>query len=164
MSTFKLPTHPYILCTTPGCERKTTCFGKNLQAKASHLSGGIDELVMNFKCRDCRQPNKSSTLKPKSNKQPKAKRVTKKETRALTIERMICSMPTYQPTARNTVLLKDSPEYIIKLSKESGCLRPDIFLDCGRKCDDCPYNHYCQSNNKTFSKHFEPKQPLHIAA
>jgi len=146
----KLPTHPYISCSTPECTTQTTCFGKNLEIKIASY-GTLDKLLTEFKCRVCRKgdaPNKPAA-------KPKTKRISKKQTRATMVSEMVQSIPTYNPQPRVMVYLKDSPDYVQRLSKESGCLRPDIFLDNDRVCDDCPYNQHCQANNKAFSKHYK---------
>lgn len=150
-TTDKLPTHPYIVCSTPSCSTQTTCFGKNLEIKIASY-GGLDKLLAEFKCRTCRKgdaPSKPAAAKTKT------KRISKKQTRATMVTEMIQSIPAYVPQTRVVNFLKDSPDLVSQISKESGCIRPDIFLDNDRVCDDCPYNQHCQANNKTFSKRYK---------
>jgi len=145
----KLPTHPYIHCSTPSCSTKTTCFGNNLHAKIV-LYGTVEKLLAEFKCQKCRQ----TTKEPKKTFVKKI-RQSKKQVRSQIVESMIQSMPIYRPVARQVGYLKDSPDLVASLSKGSGCLRPDIFLDCNRVCDECPYNQHCLANNKSFSKYYQ---------
>jgi hypothetical protein len=148
MNTDKLPTHPYIHCSTTDCTTKTTCFGNNLQAKIT-LFGSVEKLLSGFKCQKCRQG-----VKLPKQKIIKKIRNTKKQIRSEIVASMIRSMPVYKPTTRQVGYLKDSPALIIETSKQSGCLRPDIFLDCNKVCDECPYNQLCLARNKTFSKYY----------
>jgi hypothetical protein len=83
--------------------------------------------------------------------------VTKKETRAKKIADLIHSTPIYKPATKKSYLLKDSPEFVAEITKESGCIRPDIYLDNDKVCDDCPYNQPCQSSVKAFSKRYKTK-------
>lgn len=41
-------------------------------------------------------------------------------------------------------------EGILNVTKDS-CIRPDIFLDNDRNCDDCPYYEHCGCNIKRLS-------------
>jgi len=148
----KLPTHPYIKCSTVGCTTMTTCFGKNLQAKIASY-GSLETLLKEFVCRGCRNQTPLNIVKMIV---PRKKRITKKETRAKKIADLIHTTPVYKPATRKSYLLKDSPEFVAEITKESGCIRPDIFLDNDRVCDDCPYNQHCQANNKSFSKRYKP--------
>lgn len=152
--TGKLLTHPYVLCTVVGCESKTTCFGQNLQSKITK-SGGLENLLSSFKCRQCRI-GVEGVVKAKSIKIKKKGRITKADTRAALVREMIYNAPKMNFEARKpAAFLRDSPDIVRSITAGGSCIRPDIFLDSGRQCDDCVYNNNCQSGVKIFSKKFK---------
>lgn len=152
--TGKLSTHPYVPCTTAGCESKTTCFGQNLQSKITK-SGGLENLLSTFKCRQCRTGT-VSTGKVKAVKAIKKARITKADTRAALVKEMIYNAPKMNFSVRKpAAYLKDSPDIVRSITIGGSCIRPDIFLDSGRQCDDCGYNTNCQATVKTFSKKYK---------
>ena len=155
MSIDKLPTHPYVLCSTPGCESKTTCFGQNLESKIKQY-GGLNQLLNTFKCRQCR-PAKQPLNAPKL-KRNKPPRISKAQARIERVQEMMSTMPKMDYSAKQPVaFLRDLPETVRSITTNGSCIRPDIFLDSNRVCDDCGYNISCQSNVKTFSKHYNPQ-------
>lgn len=153
-STGKLPTHPYLPCVSVACESKTTCFGKNLESKIKGV-GSLEQLLSEFKCRVCRTGNTSSKVKVGSHIK-KTKRITKSATRAAFVRDLIHNAPKMDFTPRKPVsFLRDSPETVRSITLNGSCIRPDIFLDSGRKCDDCCYISNCQSSVKTLSKEYK---------
>lgn len=153
--TGKLTTHPYIPCITEGCDSKTTCFGQNLQSKIVKI-GSLEELLTSFKCRQCRSKEENSTGKVKVMKVVKKKRVTKADTRAALVKEMIYNAPKMNFSVKKpTAFLKDSPDIVRGITTNGSCIRPDIFLNSGRNCDDCGYSVHCQSRVKTFSKRYK---------
>ena len=150
-TSFKLQTHPYINCSTPGCTTQTTCFGQNLQTKITTY-GDLETFLGQFQCRACRtnSSGKAITTKP-----ARKIRITKKQTRVNKIEELIRTIPAYKPGKSQVCFLKDNPAFVAQITKESGCVRPDIFLDNDRVCDYCPYNQCCQSANRVFSKKYK---------
>lgn len=151
----KLPTHPFIACSTSGCITQTTCFGKNLEQKVKQI-GSLELLLSSFKCRVCRGAKQPlSVAKIKKIKVP---RVTKTQARIERVQEMVSSMPKLDYSAKLPVpFLRDSPETVKAITIGGSCIRPDIFLDSNRVCDDCGYNINCQSGVKTFSKHYKPQ-------
>lgn len=151
----KLPTHPFIACSTSGCTTQTTCFGKNLEQKIKQI-GSLELLLGSFKCRVCRgavQPLRVAKIK-----KIKVPRVTKTQARIERVQEMMTSMPKMDYSAKPPVaFLRDLPETVRAITKGGSCIRPDIFLDSNRVCDDCGYNTSCESNVKTFSKHYKPQ-------
>lgn len=151
--TGKLLTHPYIPCTIVGCESKTTCFGQNLQSRIIK-AGSLENLLSGFQCRQCRSGGSGTTVKTVKIK--KKTRVTKADTRAALVREMIYNAPKMNFSARKpAALLKDSPDIVRSITAGGSCIRPDIFLDSGRHCDDCMYIENCQSSVKAFSKHYK---------
>jgi len=149
--TGKLLTHPYIPCTTEGCESKTTCFGQNLQSRITK-AGSLEKLLTEFKCRQCRS---GGVVTVKVLKKKKTK-ITKADTRAALVREMIHNAPKMNVSVRKpTPFLRDSPELVRSITLNGSCIRPDIFLDAGRKCDDCVYVENCQSSVKAFSKYYK---------
>jgi hypothetical protein len=152
----KLPTHPFIACSTPECDSKTTCFGKNLEQKIKQV-GSLEQLLSTFKCRVCR--GGSQPLRAEKIKKIKVPRVTKTQARIEKVQEMVSGMPKLDISARAPVpFLRDSPETVRSITTNGSCIRPDIFLNSNRVCDDCGYNQCCQSNVKTFSKYYKPQQ------
>ena len=150
--TGKLLTHPYIPCITEGCESKTTCFGQNLQSRITK-AGDLEKLLSSFKCRQCRS---GGVVLVKTVKNKKKTKVTKADTKAALIWEMIHNAPKMNVSIRKTTpFLKDSPELVRSITLNGSCIRPDIFLNAGRKCDDCVYVENCQSSVKTFSKNYK---------
>ena len=151
----KLPTHPFLTCSTSGCTTQTTCFGKNLESKVKQ-AGGLNQLLSSFKCRVCR--GGSQPLAIAKIKKIKQAKVTKTQARIERVQEMLTTMPKLDYTPRPAVaFLRDLPETVRAITKGGSCIRPDIFLDSNRVCDDCGYNTNCQSGVKTFSKHYKTK-------
>lgn len=149
--TGKLLTHPYIPCITEGCESKTTCFGQNLQSRITK-AGDLEKLLLGFKCRQCRSGDVVTVKVVKRGET----RITKADTKAALIREMIHNAPKMNVSIRKTTpFLKDSPELVRSITLNGSCIRPDIFLNAGRKCDDCVYVENCQSSVKTFSKNYK---------
>lgn len=151
-ATGKLPSHPFIICSTSGCDTKTTCFSKNLESKIK-LYNGLEQLLSTFTCKVCRvgtTPLQNAKIKKVV---IRAKRMTKTDTRAALVQDLINNAPKMDFSPRKPVgFLRDSPETVRSITADGSCIRPDIFLNSGRKCDDCGYNNCCQSKVKTFSK------------
>ena len=152
--TGKLPSHPYLPCITEGCESKTTCFGKNLESKIEK-AGSLSDLLITFKCRDCRTSADGVRVVKTAVKTPRKVKATKADTRAALIQEMITNTPKMNLSIKRPVaFLRDSPDLVRTITTNGSCLRPDIFLNAGRKCDDCCYNNNCQSSVKTYSKNY----------
>ena len=155
--TGKLLTYPYVLCGTEGCEAKTTCFGQNLQSRIDKV-GSLENFLTSFKCRHCRTGNEKKTKVVKAIRKT---RITKADTRAALVREMIHNAPKMNVSIRKpTPFLKDSPELIRSITDGGSCIRPDIFLNAGRQCDDCCYNSHCKSSVKTFSKKYKEVECL----
>ena len=156
-TTGKLPSHPYIVCSTVNCDTKTTCFSKNLESKIKAYNG-LEQLLATFKCKVCRIGETSLHAVKVKTTTLKTKRITKADTKAALVREMIHNAPRMDFTPRKPVgFLRDSPETIRSITADGSCIRPDIFLDSGRKCDDCGYNNNCRSKVKTFSKTYTTK-------
>jgi hypothetical protein len=139
--TGKLTSHPHIFCVK--CEGKTTAFGSNLQNKISK-AGGLEELLSNFECRQCRNAGKTPRL-------PKAPRKNKGLSKQSKAAEMIKSMPKMQFSERRRISLIDEPQVAAEVTAHS-CVRPDIFLDSSRSCDFCALYQVCKAPNRSLSK------------
>jgi len=119
------------------CNTLITCFGSNLEGKIKKF-GSIEKLLETFTCRSC-----VSASRPK-----KVKKISvRKKKKDVKIEKYEMPKMVFSP-ARN-VFLKDAPDLQSSVSASGACLRPDIFLNSGRKCDDCPYVQNCNATCKT---------------
>lgn len=118
------------------CETEITMFGSNLENRINKF-GTLWSLLDEFKCRAC-----VSASKPKKEK----KVSVRKKKKDVKIEKYEMPKMVFSP-ARN-VFLKDAPDLQSSVSASGACLRPDIFLNSGRKCDDCPYVQNCNATCK----------------
>jgi len=119
------------------CETDVTMFGSNLENRINKF-GTLWSLLDEFKCRSC-----VSASKPKKEK----KVSVRKKKKDVKVEKYEMPKMVFSP-ARN-VFLKDAPDLQLSVSASGACLRPDIFLNSGRKCDDCPYVQNCNATCKT---------------
>jgi|LakMenEpi03Aug12_release.lakeMendotaPanAssembly.Ray.scaffolds.fasta_scaffold1478387_1 hypothetical protein len=150
----RLPTHPFIPCSTPDCTTQTTCFGQNLQSKIKQHET-LQALLAAFKCRVCRASIKQPLGTAIKLKPQKQKRITKSEERVARVKEMISSIPQFNFGEKKSVAyLRESPDIVREITKSGSCIRPDIYLDSDRVCDDCGYNIDCLSKIKAFSKHY----------
>lgn len=117
------------------CSTLITCFGSNLEGKISKF-GSIQNLLSSFICRNCVSASKPKKIVIK------AKRISKKEKaleKTVDIPKMKFSIP-------RDILLKDAPDIQKNCSLNGACLRPDIYLNSGKTCADCPYIKNCLSH------------------
>ena len=136
-STGKLTSHPYLYCTVTG--EKVMSFGQMLQKKIQKYNG-LENLLNTFVSRKA----KSLSKPPKITKVKRQKKIKIEK-----IDEQTYDIPTFRNEPPKVILLSENSEHT-----KSACLRPDIFLDSGRKCDYCFMNGYCQAPNKKFSKKF----------
>jgi hypothetical protein len=120
------------------CSTLITCFGSNLEGKIAKF-GSIESLLEGFKCRSC-----VSASKPKKEKKVSVRFIKRKEKEA----KKELPIPQVKQFVPRNVLLKDAPDLQDSMSASGACLRPDIFLNSGRKCDDCPYVQNCNATCK----------------
>lgn len=98
----------------------------------------------------------SKMKKPKKVKEkPKSKRALKKEK----LNSMFSFVENYKPTVVDEDARKRNAKknFILLVSKETTCLRPDIYLDSDRVCNICPLSEFCNCSLKKFSKSFNRK-------
>lgn len=134
-STGKLTSHPYLTCTVTG--EKIMAFGPMLKKKIER-HGGLENLLKTFVSRKAKSASKPQKV-PKLKKPKKVKLLEKTEDQ-------IYIIPVFKNEPPTVLSLQDYPEHTI-----GACLRPDIYLNSGKKCDDCHLAEYCQSTCKKFS-------------
>jgi len=134
-STGKLTSHPYLACTVTG--EKVMAFGPMLKKKIER-HGGLETLLQTFVCRKAKSASKPQKVS-------KAKKVKKTKLLEKT-EDQVYIIPVFKNEPPTILSLRDHPEHTA-----GACLRPDIFLNSGRTCDDCNMADYCQSQCKKFS-------------
>jgi hypothetical protein len=143
----KCKIHKQIPCTVTG--KLVHMFGNNLDRRLKQY-GSIEALLDNFVSREGKMRNNPKVAKePKPRKEtaPKKHRLLQRATkRARGIKK-----EAVEEAMAGTLKVpnRNYPPYDIKnqahveeLTRTS-CMRPDIFLDCGRICNFCPYNTYC---------------------
>jgi hypothetical protein len=123
-----------IQCNT--CECDVTMFGSNLENRINKF-GTLWSLLDGFKCRKCVSASKPKKVIVKRQREKKVKQEEK-----IQVPKMIFS-------EKRNVLLKDAPDIQVSCTLNGTCIRPDIFLNSGRVCDDCPYKNNCLSTSKT---------------
>ena len=119
------------------CECDVTMFGSNLENRIKKF-GTLWSLLDEFKCRKCVSASKPKKVVVKTKREKKVKTEEK-----IQVPKMVFS-------EKRNVFLKDAPDIQVSCTLNGTCIRPDIFLDSGRVCDDCPYKNNCLSTSKTF--------------
>ena len=94
-------------------------------------------------------------MKRQKKEKPKSKREIKQEK----LNSMFDFVVNYKPSVIDHDLKKKNAKqnFIQLVSKETTCLRPDIYLDYDRVCDVCPLSEHCNCSLKKFSKSFAKK-------
>jgi hypothetical protein len=94
-------------------------------------------------------------MKKTKKEKPKSKRVLKKEK----LDSLFNFVENYKPAVIDYESKKRNAKnnFIQIVSKETTCLRPDIYLDYDRFCDACPLSEYCNCTIKKFSKKWNKK-------
>lgn len=140
-ATKKLP-EKTILCTTSGCTVRTTAFGTNLDSKVQK-AGGIENLLLNFKCRGCRT---SSVEKPLRKVAKSNMKKTSKEKKKDVVAEMVRNVNVDVNAVPVKISFND-PEAVRQLT-EGACQRPDIYLNNDRACDGCALYEHCACSLK----------------
>jgi len=147
--TGKLTTHPHISCTK--CATKVTAFGTNLAGKIKK-AGSLETLLSHFECRGCR----GTTARANKPRLPKALRKTRVSKAAAIAEHtaeLVRNPPTMIFAPRKPLLLLKHPELAADVTLNS-CVRPDVFLDSDRCCDQCALYKVCKAPCRSLSKFF----------
>ena len=133
-STGKLTSHPYLTCTVSG--ERVMAFGTMLKKKIER-HGGLESLLNSFISRKAKSASKPKIVKQKRKKKIKLLEKT---------EDQVYIIPPFKNEPPVSVSLRDHPEYTA-----GSCMRPDIFLNSGRSCDECSLSDFCQSSCRRFS-------------
>lgn len=126
-----------IACSQCGIEKGIT---PDRWEKLLSKEPDIEEVKKYYVCRGCRK-DKNLTRLGDLKHVPK-KREPKKE----------INLPAFNPPERRgtPIDLKKSENIIRMTSNPDQCLRPDIFLDSGRICNQCHFQEHCKCSIKTF--------------
>lgn len=146
-NTGKLP-KLYIPCVQ--CNTGIVAGHDNLRKKVKKYQG-IRNLLTSFVCRDCRSSTSESVEKPVVQKSKSKIEAPKKK------ERTIYDLPKVNLNAARVSYSIDDLVNNQDVAKEftSGvCIRPQLFLNNDRCCDDCVLYANCACNVKTLSKAF----------
>jgi hypothetical protein len=137
-STKKLTTHPHLICTVTG--EKVMAFGQMLEKKIER-HGGLEKLLSTFVSRKAKS----------SQKPPKPQKATRRKRKEKIIEKVdeVYDIPTFRNEPPTSLKLSEYPEHT-----RGACLRPDIFLNNSRTCDECHLSNFCLASCKRFSKNY----------
>jgi len=137
-STKKLTTHPHLICTMTG--EKVMAFGQMLEKKIERY-GNLENLLKTFVSRKAKSIQKG----------PKPQKASKKPRKEKIIEKIdeVYDIPTFRNEPPTILNLSEHPEHT-----RDACLRPDVFLNNSRTCDECSLSTFCLAPNKRFSKNY----------
>lgn len=131
----KLP-YNEIFC----CECKSyTAKLKGVGFKHAFENSGkdIEKMLQKTMCKECR------AIKAPKEKKVFVKRVKTQEEIEEEIEKIRRDMPKIDLNApRQIIDLKENKEFCQEITKDT-CIRPDIYLNNDRTCDNCSIHKYC---------------------
>lgn len=128
-----LPGHA-ITCSVTG--KLSVCVGPWLKKKVKQF-GSIETFLRGYKCREALKAEKVNIFVVKKKSRQKK---SKKEHNIIVVPKM--------PTGTRR---PESDEEFRETSKMV-CARPDIYLNNGRHCLDCPFYAICENSLKTLPK------------
>lgn len=144
----KLP-YDKIICSS--CKNiYVSLKGRGKKIAFERCNNDINRVLTETMCKECynkANPTEKKVYKPK---------VETDEERLDRIERIRADMPKIDFGASRISLNFKDEQVCIKHTKD-GCLRPDIFLNNDRTCDNCHLNKFCACAIKKFSKNYEKK-------
>jgi hypothetical protein len=141
-STGSLPGNK-IVCTASG--KLTTCVGPWRSKKIKEY-GSLENLLRTYKCRGVNK--KIKELKIKGISKPKKEK-----------EEKTYSIPVLKGHVSRVLTGSEMTEMTTKI-----CSRPDIFLNNGRHCLDCPTYELCANSMKCLVKGFAFKNGEFVEA
>ena len=122
-----------IPCSKSG--KLTTCVGPWKLKKIKEF-GSAEALLRTYTCRGVNKKIKEVKIKgiPKAKKEKEEK---------------VYDIPQMKNTVRGPITGKALTEH-----SKTACMRPDVFLDNGRHCYECPHFEVCSNNLKCLTKGF----------
>jgi hypothetical protein len=130
-----------IPCTVTG--KLTTAVGPWLKKKVKEF-GSAEALLRNYKCRGVIKDAR------KANAPQKIKKIGKRAAKRAEKQKKLTDIPV-MPTG--TKRPQTNEEFTEASHRE--CARPDIFLDNGRHCLDCPHYTICENELKCLPRGFK---------
>lgn len=128
-----------IPCTVTG--KLSVCVGPWLRKKVKEY-GSVEKLLKNYTSRAAKKQERLLTMKPKAIGAKKGRKNKKRIT--------IADIPKMPVGTRRPQTDEEFTEVSLR-----ECARPDIFLDNGRHCLDCPYFNLCENGIKCLPKGFK---------
>jgi hypothetical protein len=128
-----------IPCTVTG--KLSVCVGPWLRKKVKEY-GSAENLLRNYKSRAAKKQERILTMKPKA---IGAKKGRKRRERITIADVPKMPVGTKRP---------QSAEEFTEASQRE-CARPDIYLDNGRHCLDCPHYAICENGIKCLPRGFK---------
>jgi hypothetical protein len=138
----KLPYNEIICCECRSYPAKLKGVGFKHALKASN--NNLEKMLTSTMCKDCKK------IKQPKEKKPVVKRVKTQFEIEEEIEKIRREMPKIDLHSPNQVIdLKKSKQACVEFTRDS-CLRPDIYLNNDRTCNECPLNEHCSCRLKKF--------------
>lgn len=141
---------PQINIPCSKCHTGVVAGHDNLRSKVKKY-GGIKALLTSFVCRECKNETPSNiTRKVKIIKKAKISKVEQKKQDVRNYE-----IPKVNPNPISVRYSINDLANNADLAKEftnGVCIRPQLFLNNDRSCDDCVLYNNCACNAKTLSK------------
>jgi len=139
---------PSTKITCSECKHNTTSmFGNNLKNWLKKCNGDPLCILTNFKCRNCRNLEKTVNPVPKADK-PKGTKVVHQLTREEMDDRkekILAQLPKFKQYVSNPIDMVENAEVCAEVTAFA-CWRPDIYLDLG--CQQCSLYKNCACNLK----------------
>lgn len=140
----KLPYNEIFCCECKSYTAKLK--GVGFKHAFENAGKDIERMLTGTMCKECK------ALKVPKEKRVVIKRVKTPEEIEEEIEQIRRDMPKIDLNApRQIVVLKENKEFCKEITK-SMCIRPDIYLNNDRTCDNCSINKYCSCDLKRFEK------------
>lgn len=134
-----------VPCTK--CSKGITLTHDNLTERIKKF-GGPENLLKSIECRTCLHSIK---------KERKALLKRKKKEKLLKKEEILNKTYIYVPKEKEVIILNKNPEYTAKITATE-CIRPDIYLDNDRSCDNCSIHEHCACPIKRLGKQSPKKR------
>lgn len=134
------------------CSMGITCGHDNLHSKVAKF-GGILNLLNNFVCRECRRASEESTGRStstvaRSERKPRAVSEADPETKRYDLPEVNLNPVRCSYTIEEIAASKELTEEFT----DGSCLKPRLYLDNGKTCDNCVLYTNCACTIKQLSK------------
>ena len=140
----KLPYNEIICCKCKSFPAKLK--GAGIKHALKNAGGNIEVMLKSTMCKECR--NLSNPVKERKPIVKKHKTLLEMEEEIEKIRRDMPKINLNSP--RNIINLVKDRDMCEQLTKDT-CIRPDIYLDNDKSCDNCSINENCKCPLKRFA-------------